>query len=68
MQGKTSFAQFLSESNTQAAQTRVAQYLKAQAKKLNSRVLSALATHVSDDPFQKVKKMIKDTFYVVTEC
>merc|ERR1719424_2178258 len=60
LQGKTSFAQFLSESNTQAAQTRVAQYLKAQAKKLNSRVLSALATHVSDDPFQKVKKMIKE--------
>jgi len=60
VQGKTSFAQFLSESNTQAAQTRVAQYLNAQAKKLNSRVLSALATHVSDDPFQKVKKMIKE--------
>merc|ERR1719330_932792 len=28
--------------------------------KLDSRVLSALASRVSDDPFQKVKKMIKD--------
>merc|ERR1719512_463980 len=27
---------------------------------LNSRVLSALAQHVTDDPFRKVKKMIKD--------
>jgi predicted nuclease with TOPRIM domain len=27
---------------------------------LNSRVLAAVATHASDDPFQKVKKMIKD--------
>merc|ERR1719502_793302 len=28
--------------------------------KLNSRVLSALATHAAEDPFKKVKKMIKD--------
>merc|ERR1712113_819683 len=31
-----------------------------QGQHLNSRVLSALAVHVSDDPFAKVKKMIKD--------
>merc|ERR1712176_432334 len=31
-----------------------------QAKRLNSRVLSALAVRVNDDPFVKVKKMIKD--------
>jgi len=41
-------------------QTRVAQYLQEQARNLNSRVLSALAVHVADDPFKKVKKMIKD--------
>merc|ERR1712216_157402 len=45
--------------NTQA-QARVVKYLSARAEQLNSRVLSALATHASDDPFQKVKKMIKD--------
>merc|ERR1719265_2987311 len=41
-------------------QTRVAEYLRDQARQLNSRVLSALATLVSSDPFKKVKKMIKD--------
>merc|ERR1711933_551053 len=39
---------------------RVVKYLRAQASKLNSRVLAAIAQHVADDPFAKVKKMIKD--------
>merc|ERR1712113_589270 len=30
------------------------------SKQLNSRVLSTLAAHMTDDPFRKVKKMIKD--------
>jgi len=38
----------------------VAQYLSARAKELNSRLLSTLAVRVNDDPFKKVKKMIKD--------
>jgi cell division septum initiation protein DivIVA len=38
----------------------VAEYLQRQARHLNSRVLSALAVRVSDDPFVKVKKLIKD--------
>jgi len=42
------------------AQSRAAKYLKQRAAKLESRVLSALAVHVSADPFQKVKKLIKD--------
>merc|ERR1719387_1274165 len=41
-------------------QDRVATYLRAQARTLNSRVLSALAVRVGADPFKKVKKMIKD--------
>jgi cell division septum initiation protein DivIVA len=52
-------AQLRSNSNAQS-QDRVAQFLRAQATKLNSRVLAALAVHVADDPFAKVKKMIKD--------
>merc|ERR1712072_403257 len=56
---KSSFAQLRADLSTQA-QARVARYLSAQAKKLNSRVLSTLAMRVSDDPFKKVKKMIKD--------
>merc|ERR1712166_1287275 len=35
-------------------------YLKEQGSRINSRVLSALAMRVQDDPFGKVKKMIKD--------
>merc|ERR1719281_2283900 len=41
-------------------QDRVATYLRAQARTLDSRVLSALAVRVGEDPFRKVKKMIKD--------
>jgi hypothetical protein len=56
---KASFAQLRADLNTQA-QTRVAKFLQSRAKQLNSRVLSAIAVRVSDDPFKKVKKMIKD--------
>jgi len=47
-------------SDRSPTQARVAQYLQYQARQLNSRVLSALAVRVADDPFKKVKKMIKD--------
>merc|ERR1711959_885494 len=56
---QASFAQLRADLNTQA-QTRVAKFLQSRAKQLNSRVLSAIAVRVSDDPFKKVKKMIKD--------
>jgi len=42
------------------AQKRVAQFLANKGSAINSRVLSALAVRVSEDPFDKVKKMIKD--------
>merc|ERR1719506_2434800 len=42
------------------AKARVASYLNNRAKQLNSRVLSTVAAHAADDPFKKVKKMIKD--------
>jgi len=41
-------------------QLKVAAYLKTQALKIDSRILSALAMRVSADPLKKVKKMIKD--------
>jgi prefoldin subunit 5 len=50
----------LSSSSHNAAQKRVAQYLREKASAINSRVLSALAVKVEEDPFVKVKKMIKD--------
>merc|ERR1712216_729131 len=57
VQKASALAQLRSSTNTQ---NRVAQYLQAQASKLNSRVLAAAAAHAADDPFKKVKKMIKD--------
>jgi len=56
---KSSLAQ-LRASGMSPAQQKTAFYLQEQAKQLNSRVLSALAVRVADDPFGKVKKMIKD--------
>jgi len=41
-------------------QNRIADFLQDEAARLNSRVLSALAVRVQQDPFGKVKKMIKD--------
>jgi len=55
----TALAQ-LRSSGRSPAQERVAQFLRMQGKKINSRVLSALAIRAADDPFAKVKKMIKD--------
>jgi len=55
----SSFAQLRSNLATQA-QNRVAVFLQARSKALNSRVLASLAARVSDDPFSKVKKMIKE--------
>jgi prefoldin subunit 5 len=59
MQKKSSMAQ-LRSSSLSPAQQKTAFYLQEQAKHLNSRVLSALAIRVEEDPFGKVKKMIKD--------
>jgi len=48
-------------------QMRVAAYLREQGSRINSRVLSALAMRVADDPFKKVKKMIKDLIVKLME-
>merc|ERR1719428_94369 len=57
----TSFAQLRSsDSGKDPNQQRVAAYLHDQAGKLDSRILSALAERADEDPFKKVKKMIKD--------
>merc|ERR1712146_422072 len=62
----TSLAQLRSASQN-PNQLRVASYLKEQASRINSRVLSALAMRVADDPFKKVKKMIKDLIIKLME-
>jgi prefoldin subunit 5 len=55
----SSFSQLRADLATQA-QGRVARFLQARATQLNSRILATLAARATDDPFQKVKKMIKD--------
>merc|ERR1719271_1664798 len=66
LQTKTSLAQLRTDSQN-PNQMRVASYLKEQASRINSRVLSALAMRVADDPFKKVKKMIKDLIVKLME-
>merc|ERR1719421_790252 len=46
---------------------RVTTYLNKRAKQLNSRVLSTLASRAAADPFQKVKKMIKELIVKLME-
>jgi len=58
-QKSAAFAQ-LRANGASPVQKNVAFYLQQRAQALNSRVLSALATRVAEDPFGKVKKMIKD--------
>jgi len=59
VQVHSSFASLRSGAES-ANMQRAATFLRDQGMKLNSRVLSALAQRASDDPFGKVKKMIKD--------
>merc|ERR1719428_1651406 len=61
-----SMAQLRSDSQN-PNQQRVAAYLKSQASRINSRVLSALALRVEADPFKKVTKMIKDLIVKLVE-
>merc|ERR1719440_47250 len=65
VQKKTSFAQL--RSVLSGDQAKVVLYLQMRAKELNSRVLDMLATRASEDPFAKVKKMIKDLIVKLME-
>mmetsp|Transcript_153582 Transcript_153582/g.286296 ORF Transcript_153582/g.286296 Transcript_153582/m.286296 type:complete len:671 (+) Transcript_153582:76-2088(+) len=57
---KPVLAQLRADASKNDNQKRVAQFLQHQAKQLNSRVLSFVAAKAAEDPFTKVKKMIKD--------
>merc|ERR1719440_1363919 len=56
---QTSYAQLRSVEKS-PQQLEVAAFLSDQARRLNSRILRALSMRVTDDPFKKVAKMIKD--------
>merc|ERR1719194_280346 len=58
---QSSFAMLRSsQGGTDLLQARVSVFLKDKADALHSKRLSLLAVHVAEDPFAKVKKMIKD--------
>merc|ERR1719487_1110927 len=63
---KSSFAQLRSDGRS-PTQKRVEGFLQQQAQKAGSRLLAALAVRVSEDPFIKVKKMIKDLIVKLME-
>merc|ERR1719160_1164864 len=46
---------------------RVARFLQQRASKLGSRYLSLIAARAAEDPFKKVKKMIKDLIVKLME-
>jgi septal ring factor EnvC (AmiA/AmiB activator) len=63
---QTSYAQLRSVEKS-PQQLEVAAFLSDQGRRLNSRILKALALRVSDDPFKKVTKMIKDLIVKLME-
>merc|ERR1719456_45707 len=63
---KSSLAQ-LRAAEQSPVQLRVAAFLKDQATKLDSRILSVLSMRVQDDPMKKIKKMIKDLIVKLLE-
>jgi prefoldin subunit 5 len=67
MQIKSSSLVQLRSANQNPNQMKVAAYLKSQASKFNSKVLTALAVRVESDPFKKVTKMIKDLIVKLME-
>lgn len=64
---QTSFAQLRSTSVDTQTRDRVVALLQARAKTLGSRYLALVATRVAEDPFGKVKKMIKDLIVKLME-
>jgi len=57
----------LRSSEKNPLQERVAAFLASRADVLHSKLLSLVAQKASDDPFKKVKKMIKDLVYKLME-
>lgn len=60
MQQKSSLAQLRSSGSRSPNQERAATFLREQADRIGSHVLSALSVRAENDPFGKVKTMIRD--------
>merc|ERR1719310_564784 len=57
----------LRSSGVSPVQQKVAAFLAERAKTLGSRTLSMMSQHLEEDPFKKVKKMIKDLVFKLME-
>merc|ERR1719359_463133 len=66
VQTGSAFAQ-LRSSDKSPLQARVAAFLASRADVLKSKLLSLVAQKAADDPFKKVKKMIKDLIFKLME-
>jgi len=62
---QTSFAQL--RSNSPDARSRTVDFLRAKAKKTGSQYLALIAAHAAEDPFAKIKSMIKDLIVKLME-
>jgi len=64
---QTSFAQLRSSTSEDGVRQRVVEFLQARAKKVDSRYLALVATHAGEDPFAKIKSMIKELIVKLME-
>jgi len=65
---RNSFAQLRAESsNAEAALAKVAAFLQKKSDSIGSHVLALIATRAGEDPFKKVKDMIKDLIVKLME-
>jgi len=64
---QTSLAQLRSSSSEDGTRQRVVEFLQARAKKVDSRYLALVANRASEDPFAKIKKMIKELIVKLME-
>jgi len=64
---KPSLAQLRSGESHSPTQAAARAYLEMESRRCNSRMLAALSVKVSENPFAKVKKMIKDMVIKLTE-
>jgi len=65
---KSAFAQLRAEStNNEAALAKVAAFLQKKSNSIGSRILALIATKAGEDPFIKVKQMIKDLIVKLME-
>merc|ERR1719146_362529 len=66
IQTKSAFAQLRSASNDIVAE-RVSEFLQGKAKQFGSKYLALIAARAQEDPFGKIKKMIKDLIVKLME-